>query len=69
MLVNKLGDPDRKVASKVVFVLSELITKHHPMMKPAVVQEIEQLLFRPKVQDRAQYFAVIFLNQILFTKE
>jgi ribosome biogenesis protein MAK21 len=115
-LVNKLGDPDRKISSKVclgfasqtfvlelnlvwlpaqvVFLLAELIRKH-PGMKMVVtkvtsdsglehefvsgadscplraiapaLQEIEQLLFRHNVSERAKYYAVIWLNQIIFT--
>ncbi len=32
MLVNKLGDPERKVGSKVVYLMSETLHKH-PGMK------------------------------------
>lgn len=50
-LVNKLGDPDRKLASKVGFLLSRLLTEH-PMMKVVVVREVERFMFRPGLQDR-----------------
>ncbi|RHY34311.1 hypothetical protein DYB32_001289 [Aphanomyces invadans] len=57
MLVNKLGDPDRKVASFVLHQLQELL-KVHPLMKRVVVDDVERLL------TRAKYNAVLFLNQM-----
>ncbi len=38
-LVNKLGDPSRKVASKAGYLLSQLLLQH-PAMKPVVVREV-----------------------------
>ena len=63
LVVNKLGDPDRKVASRIVFLLSELIHLHRGM-RISVVKEVEAFLYRPNVSERGQYYAVIFLNQI-----
>lgn len=37
-------------------------------MKLVVIQEIEHLLFRTNISDRAQYYAIIFLNQIILTR-
>jgi len=37
-------------------------------MKLVVIKEIEHLLFRTNISDRAQYYAVIFLNQIILTR-
>lgn len=67
MLVNKLGDPERKVSSTAAYKLSEMINKHHPQMRLIVVREVEQLINRPNVTRRTQYYAVCFLNQIHFT--
>ncbi|GMF20772.1 unnamed protein product [Phytophthora fragariaefolia] len=63
MLVNKLGDPDRKIAAYLHRMLQELL-REHPAMKRVVVDEVERLLTRPKISDRAKYNAVLFLNQI-----
>ncbi|KAG0631987.1 hypothetical protein M758_1G296500 [Ceratodon purpureus] len=63
-LVNKLGDPERKVASNASYLLSCLLTAH-PVMKTVVVEEVESFLFRPHVGNRARYYAAVFLNQIL----
>jgi hypothetical protein len=45
LLVNKLGDPARKVASNAGFLLSCLLTRH-PLMAPVIVREVEAFLFR-----------------------
>jgi hypothetical protein len=45
LLVNKLGDPNRKVASKAGYLLSCLLTRH-PLMGAVVVREVERFLFR-----------------------
>jgi len=67
LLVNKLGDNNRKLASKASYLLSQLLLKH-PNMKLVVIKEIEHLLFRTNISDRAQYYAIIFLNQIILTR-
>lgn len=69
LLVNKLGDPERAVSSEASYRLSELITKYHPQMRLIVVKEVEQLLTRPNITRKTQYYAVLFLNQIPFTNE
>ncbi|KAI2635121.1 CBF-domain-containing protein [Xylaria nigripes] len=70
LLVNKLGDRDRKIASRASYLLLQLLTTH-PRMKQVVVRSIEQdVIFRPGQNDRAKYYAVNTLNQtILSTKE
>ena len=66
-LVNKLGDPSRSIASKAMYLLSKLLERH-PVMKWVVVSEVERLLYRPNIADRAQYFGICFLNQIILEK-
>ncbi|XP_024383278.1 protein SLOW WALKER 2 [Physcomitrium patens] len=66
-LVNKLGDPERKVASNASYLLSCLLTTH-PVMKAVVVEEVDSFLFRPHVGNRARYYAAVFLNQIMLAK-
>lgn len=68
MLVNKLGDPDRKVSSIASYKLLQLIEKHHPQMRLIVVGEVEQLLTRPNVTRKTQYYSISFLNQIRFSE-
>ncbi|KAI8338686.1 CBF/Mak21 family-domain-containing protein [Chlamydoabsidia padenii] len=66
LLVNKLGDAENKVAAKSSQKLNELMVQH-PGMKMYVVREIEQLLLRPSITQRTQYYAVITLNQTILT--
>ncbi|KAI0449319.1 CBF-domain-containing protein [Xylaria acuta] len=70
LLVNKLGDRDRKIASRASYLLLQLLTAH-PRMKQVVVHSIEQdVIFRLGQNSRAKYYAINTLNQtILSTKE
>jgi ribosome biogenesis protein MAK21 len=67
LIVNKLGDPERRVASHSSYLLSQLLVQH-PAMKEVVVRDVERFLFRSHIQARAQYYAMVFLNQIILTK-
>jgi ribosome biogenesis protein MAK21 len=68
LLVNKLGDTEKKLCSKVAFLLSQLLEKH-PSMNVIVVREIDQFMHRSNLSDRARYYAMTFLNQILLTSD
>lgn len=68
ILVNKLGDPERKVASKSSYLLNELVMKH-PKMKLVVIKEVERMMYRPNMSDKAQYYAICFLNQIVLSHQ
>lgn len=67
-LVNKIGDPRSKVASKAVFCMNKLLLEH-PNMKIVVLREIEKLLFRKNVAQRAQYYAICLLTQFVLGRE
>ena len=54
ILINKLGDPDHQIASKVVYLLQQILG-HHPMMKEPVVKAVEELLYRPNIAIKSQY--------------
>jgi ribosome biogenesis protein MAK21 len=83
LLVNKLGDSERAVASKASGHLLELLATH-PAMKAVVVREVAQLVLRPppkvaptaakdgepavaKYNTHARYYGVLTLNQTLLT--
>jgi len=70
LLVNKLGDPEKKIASRTSFLLLQLQTSH-PLMKPIIIRSIEnELLLRPNQSSHAKYYAINTLNQtILSAKE
>ncbi|KAG5457538.1 MAG: hypothetical protein BJ554DRAFT_2414, partial [Olpidium bornovanus] len=55
LLMNKLGDIERKIASKASFLLQQLLVAH-PNMKGVVVEECEQTLLRKNVGIRLQYY-------------
>lgn len=64
MLINKLGDQEKKIAAKSVYLLL-LLLNSHPNMKLIVIREVQQFLIRPNVALRSQYYAITFLNQIV----
>lgn len=70
LLVNKLGDTDRKIASRTSYLLLQL-QNTHPAMKSIVINAIEsESVFRPGQAPHAKYYAIITLNQtILGVKE
>lgn len=70
LLVNKLGDRDRKIASRASYLLLQLQISH-PGMKPIIIRSIEQdILLHPSQDHRSRYYAVNTLNQtILSSKE
>jgi ribosome biogenesis protein MAK21 len=67
LLVNKLGDPDKKIASRTSYLILQLQTTH-PLMKPIIVQAIEsELLLRPGQSSHAKYYAINTLNQTILS--
>ena len=67
LLVNKLGDSDKKIASKASHHILQLETSH-PLMKPIILSVIESdLLFRPGQIMHAKYYAAITLNQTVLS--
>lgn len=67
LLVNKLGDPDKKIASRTSYLVLQLQTTH-PLMKPVIVKSIEsELLLRPGQSSHAKYYAINTLNQTILS--
>ncbi|OXB80295.1 UNVERIFIED_CONTAM: hypothetical protein H355_013693 [Colinus virginianus] len=67
-LVNKLGDPQNKIATKASYLLETLLHRH-PNMKGVVCSEVERLLYRTNISAKTQYYAMCFLNQIVLSHE
>ena len=68
LLVNKLGDTDRKIASRASYLLLQL-ENTHPAMKPVVTNSIEaDCLFRGGQSLHAKYYAIITLNQTILSQ-
>ena len=70
LLVNKLGDRERKIASRASYLLLQLLNIH-PGMKGIVIGTVEQeVLLKPGQGLRTKYTAINTLNQtILSTRE
>lgn len=70
LLVNKLGDRDRKLSSRASHFLLQL-QGIHPGMKDVIIRTIEhEVILRPGQPVRTRYCAVTTLNQtILSSKE
>jgi ribosome biogenesis protein MAK21 len=67
LLVNKLGDPDKKIASRTSYLILQLQTTH-PLMKSIIIRAIEtELLLRPGQSSHAKYYAVNTLNQTVLS--
>lgn len=67
LLVNKLGDRERKIASRASYLLLQLLNAH-PGMKAIVINTVEQeVLLRPNQSIRAKYFAINTLNQTILS--
>ncbi|PGG99901.1 hypothetical protein AJ79_08383 [Helicocarpus griseus UAMH5409] len=67
LLVNKLGDPNKKIASRASYLLLQL-EQAHPLMKPTVISAVESdILFRPNQSQHAKYYAIITLNQTVLS--
>lgn len=67
LLVNKLGDSDKKIASRTSYSILQL-ENTHPLMKSTIIASIESdLLFRPGQSLHAKYYAIITLNQTVLS--
>ena len=67
LLVNKLGDPEKKVASRASYNLVQLQLPH-PFMKDIIISTIESdILFKQSQSLHAKYYAVITLNQTVLS--
>ncbi|RFU30026.1 hypothetical protein B7463_g6326, partial [Scytalidium lignicola] len=67
LLVNKLGDPDKKIASRTSYLLLQLQISH-PLMKSIIIRSIEtEILLRPGQSMHAKYYAINTLNQTILS--
>jgi ribosome biogenesis protein MAK21 len=69
LLINKLGDPVKKVASQASYLLMQLLTAH-PAMKTVVISAIEtDFIFKPGQSLHAIYYATVTLNQTALSSQ
>ncbi|GLH04069.1 Uncharacterized protein GBIM_09855 [Gryllus bimaculatus] len=67
-LVNKIGDPKGAVASTAIHCLGKVL-EEHPNMKTVIMEEIEKLLFRSNVSEKARFYSLCFLSQYVLKKD
>jgi ribosome biogenesis protein MAK21 len=68
LIVNKLGDPAKKVAAAASHELRKVLA-NHPSMQLIMAREVQQLAFRPGLKSRALYHCVTFLNQLKLSRD
>lgn len=69
LLVNKLGDKERQLAAKASYLILKLLNAH-PNMKYVVVKTVQELLLtKSSTKERAQYYTMITLNQIILSSK
>ncbi|KAG9253587.1 ribosome biogenesis protein MAK21 [Emericellopsis atlantica] len=67
LLVNKLGDRDRKIASRASYLVLQMQISH-PGMKQIIIQMIHQeILLHPSQDHRSKYYAINTLNQTILS--
>lgn len=63
LLINKLGDPVKKIASQASYLIMQLLATH-PAMKDIVISAIDtDFIFKPGQTMHARYYAAVTLNQ------
>jgi len=68
LVVNKVGDPTKKIASAAGHELRKMLDVH-PNMTATIAREVQQLAHRPNLSSKALYNCIIFLNQLKLVKE
>jgi len=63
VIVNKIGDPTRKVANRAILELKKILNEN-PIMDVITAREVQQLINRPHLTEKALYNCIVFLNQL-----
>lgn len=67
LLVNKLGDPERKIASRVVYYLQMVVERHEALTLPTVrlvQQDVMKHALRENQSDKVAYYGLTFFSQL-----
>uniref|UniRef100_A0A7S4WAC1 CCAAT-binding factor domain-containing protein n=1 Tax=Alexandrium monilatum TaxID=311494 RepID=A0A7S4WAC1_9DINO len=67
LLINKFGDSAPKVSSNASFCVKKLV-QAHPAMKMVITKEVEAFLARPNITTKAQYFALLYLSETVYSR-
>lgn len=68
IIINKLGDNDKIIASKAHFLILELEHKQ-PLMKKIIIDEIIENLLKSKYNKNLIYYSLITLNQTILKQK
>ena len=68
LLANKLGDSERKLASRISFYLEEIIKKNHEMALP-IIDAVLTLCSSPQLSEKTLYYSLTFLSQLRFSQK
>jgi ribosome biogenesis protein MAK21 len=66
LIINKIKDPNRKIASKTCYLMTCLIIKH-PKMQSVILSEVGKLIILSNSSLRSKIYATILLNQMVLT--
>jgi ribosome biogenesis protein MAK21 len=66
LVVGKIGDPEKSVGAKAVFLVHKLLAEHPNMLAP-VADEIEVVALHPRATPRARFYASVCCAQLRFT--
>ncbi|GJQ09613.1 hypothetical protein GpartN1_g1404.t1 [Galdieria partita] len=68
LIINKMGDPSKTIASKSGYFLHQILFRH-PHMKSFIAKEVMQFCVRPNLPLRAKQYALNFLSLLHFTSK
>ncbi|GJD12073.1 CCAAT/enhancer-binding protein zeta [Galdieria sulphuraria] len=68
LIINKMGDPSKNIASKSGYFLHQILFRH-PHMKSFIAREVMQFCVRPNLPLRAKQYALNFLSLLHFTSK
>ena len=69
LLINKLGDPVKKIASQASYLIMQLLS-HHPAMKEVVLTTLDtDFIFKPSQTMHGRYYAAVTLNQTALSQK
>lgn len=68
LIINKMGDPSKTIASKSSYFLHQILFRH-PHMKVFIAKEVMQFCVRPNLPLRAKHYALNFLSLLRFSRK
>jgi len=63
IIINKLGDPEKKIASKTGFLIVCMLTENSKI-DIVVINELTKIILRPNIGQRTRFNAITLLNRL-----